>query len=141
MNIASISSLQQTTAASAATTMRTDMKEVMGAVAKELGMSDSELSAALKSGQSLADVAQSKGVSAADLKATIAASLQSTSPNLSATQLSAIADRIVSHKGGGHHHHGGPAAAATADPTTDPASAAVSGLTGRTDGSNVSIRL
>jgi hypothetical protein len=117
--VTGVTNTQPTLAASGASALRDQMKQVMSAVAKKLGMTDADLGTALKSGMSLTDIAKSKGVSADDLKAAITASLTSTNPSLSATQLSTIAGRITGHKGGHHHHHAAAAPAPATDPPSD----------------------
>src|SRR5689334_25133220 len=103
---------------------RTRLQDVTAAVAKELGMSTDDLNQALRSGQSLDDIAQSKGVSHDDLIATISQALQSTATAGQSTdpsQLTQLAERIASAKGHHHHHHraeavDGAAALGTSDP-------------------------
>jgi hypothetical protein len=87
---------------------RTRLQDVTAAVAKELGMSTDDLNQALRSGQSLDDIAQSKGVSHDDLVATISQALQSTASSGQSTdpsQLTQLAERIAGAKGHHHHHH------------------------------------
>jgi hypothetical protein len=89
---------------------RTRMQQTLGAVANLFGETTDQLQNELQSGDtSLAALAASKGVSQTDLVNTIQQSLQSSTANgtqLTATQLTNIANRIANHKhGGGHHHH------------------------------------
>ena len=87
---------------SSASTARAD---VMTAVAKQLGVSTSQLQSELQSGQSLTQVAQAAGISSDQLNSTVTSALQNA--NLPAgADISAIASRMENHVGG-HHHHGG----------------------------------
>jgi lambda repressor-like predicted transcriptional regulator len=80
----------------------------MQSVANLLGMSSADLKTAMQGGQSLADLAQSKGVSRADLvstletsmKANAPSSVSSTSSTGFAAHLDNIVNHIVDHKGG-----------------------------------------
>ena len=82
---------------------------VLDAVGKELGMSRADLAQQFKDGKSLADIAQSKGVSRDQLVQTIASAL----PSSSTQDPQAIAGRIADFKRGAegtsgthrHHHH------------------------------------
>lgn len=88
--------------------MRTRLQDVTAAVAKELGMSTDDLTQALRSGQSMDQIAQSKGVSHDDLVATISQALQSSATTGQSTdpdQIKALAERIAGAKGHHHHHH------------------------------------
>jgi hypothetical protein len=74
------------------------MEKVLDAVADKLGMKTSDLEADLQKGQSLTDIATSKGVSKDDLVSTIKNALGTDATD-------ALATRIADHKGGHHHHH------------------------------------
>jgi lambda repressor-like predicted transcriptional regulator len=91
-----------------------DFAKNMQSVADLFGMSTDDLKSQLAGGKSLADIAQSKGVSRDTLVQTLEKSMQANAPaNAPADfsqNLDAIANRIVDHKGvggigGGHHHH------------------------------------
>lgn len=119
------------TAVPAQTPFRTRLQDVTAAVAKELGMSTDDLDQALRSGQSLDEIAQSKGVSHDDLVSTISQSLQSTAGAGQSTdpgQLVQLAERIAGAKGHHHHHHradGDRGATATTATTTAATAATV----------------
>jgi hypothetical protein len=102
--------------------MRQMREDVLTAVASQLGESEADLKKAMSSGQSLAQIAQAKGVSSQDLQTTIAGVVQKDMPNASADQVSNIANRI-SGAGGHHHHHGGHHAQATTQPVAAPSPA------------------
>ena len=70
-------------------------KAGMDAAAKALNMSTSDLQAALKSGQTLASLAQSKGVSIDTLTSTISATLTKANPALSSDRAQLIAQRMI----------------------------------------------
>jgi hypothetical protein len=131
---------------------RTRLQDVTAAVAKELGMSTDDLNQALRAGQSLDDIAQSKGVSHDDLIATISQALQSTATSgqsTDPTQLTQLAERVAGAKGHRHHHHHRAEAVDGAAPqVTDPAIAAtdtsgnvVNGGTGTSDPNVPGVRL
>lgn len=67
----------------------------MKAVADKLGMSTDELKKALASGQSMTDIAQSKGVGKDDLVSTIAATLPTTGRDGSTIDTTQMATRIA----------------------------------------------
>jgi hypothetical protein len=67
----------------------------MDAAAKALGMSASDLRAALQSGQSLATIAKSKGVSQDALTAAMATAIEQANPNISADQATRVATAIA----------------------------------------------
>jgi len=94
-------------------------RAAMDAAATALGMSPSDLMQAVRGGQSLADVAKSKGMSQDDLVAAIATAIGKQNTNLSADQATQIATRIATAAPGqggspgtagvgigGHHRHG-----------------------------------
>jgi len=87
-------------------------KAGMDAAATALGMSTSDLLAARKSGQSLASIAQAKGVSIESLTAVISAALTKADPSLSADRAQQIAQRMINGPGsagstvGGVDHDG-----------------------------------
>ena len=72
----------------------------MDAAAKLLGMSDSDLRSAMQSGQSLADVAASKGIGKDQLVSTIAAAIQQSNTSMSADRATAIATDIATRTPG-----------------------------------------
>ena len=93
----------------------------MAAAAQLLDMQPSDIRSALESGQSLTDLAKSKGISQDDLVKAMATALQKENPSLSATQATQLATQIatrVPQAGAasgatsaqptaavGHHHH------------------------------------
>ena len=87
---------------------RARMEQALTPVAQLFNETPDQLMSELQSGHtSLADLAQSKGVSQDDLVAAVKQGLTSTtgaSP-LSDSQLTNIAHRIANHRHGGHHHH------------------------------------
>lgn len=70
----------------------------MDAAAKLLGMSASDLRSALQSGQSLADIASSKGIGQDALTAAMATAIQQANPNVSAEQATKVATAIATRK-------------------------------------------
>ena len=90
---------------------------VHAAIAHTLGMTDAELQAARDAGKTPADIAKAKGVSRADLIASVTAALKKDAPPqgaraLTSSDLAQIAGDIVDGKGhggpGGHRGPGGP---------------------------------
>ncbi len=90
---------------------------VHAAIAKTLGVTDAELQAAREAGKTPADIAKAKGVSRADLIASVGAALKKDAPPqgaqaLTSSDLAQIAGDIVDGKGhggpGGHRGPGGP---------------------------------
>ena len=71
------------------------LKAGMDAAAKALGMSSTDLQTALKSGQSLSDLAKSKGVSLDTLTADISAAFSTANPSLSSDRAQQIAQRLI----------------------------------------------
>ena len=67
----------------------------MDAAAKLLGMSSSDLRSALQSGQSLADIASSKGISQDSLTSAMAAAIQKANPSVSSEQATKVATAIA----------------------------------------------
>lgn len=67
----------------------------MDAAASTLGMSATDLASALQSGQSLATIAKSKGVSLDDLVKAMATALEGTDSNLSSEQATAVATQMA----------------------------------------------
>ena len=67
----------------------------MDAAAKLLGMSASDLRSALQSGQSLASIASSKGISQDTLTAAMAAAIQQANPNITSDQATKVATAIA----------------------------------------------
>jgi hypothetical protein len=93
----------------------------MDAAAKALGMNASELRTALQSGQSLATIAKSKGVSQDTLTAAMATAIEQANPSISADQANRVATAIATRTppAGGQPPFG-PApdqGASSADPT------------------------
>ena len=70
------------------------MTTAVDAAAKLLGMSSSDIASALQKGQSLSDIAKSKGVSQDELVKAIATALQSADSNLSSDQATQIANNL-----------------------------------------------
>lgn len=70
-------------------------EKTLDAVADKLGMSSDDLKKALAGGQSMADVAQSKGVSKDDLVSTIASTLPTTGRDGSTIDTTQMATRIA----------------------------------------------
>jgi hypothetical protein len=101
---------------------RAHMQKILQPVADELGIPMADLQDALGSGKSLADIAQSKGVSRDDLVKVVADAIQQTrpagAPQLDPTQL---ANRMVDHVRGHHAHrgHGAAGAGGGSDPDGD----------------------
>ena len=120
---------------------RADMKKVMDAAAKTLGMSSDDLRTALQKGQSLSDIATSKGVSQDALSSAIGSALSGGSSTTgttgtSSSDLTSEVSKIMNHKGHGHHHHGGggaPGAVAATTPIATPSTTSSSS----TDSSSV----
>ena len=83
---------------------QTRMQQMLGPVAQLFGMTTSQLEQSLQSGQSLSDIATSKGVSQADLLSAIKAGMQqgrpAGAPSLSDAQLTNLATGIANR----HHH-------------------------------------
>lgn len=78
-------------------------QDALNAVANELGISATDLRSSLSSGETLTQLAASKGVSSTALQSTIETALKADLPNASDSQISGLASRIAS----GHHgHHG-----------------------------------
>jgi len=75
------------------------------AAANLLGMSESDLRTALQSGQSLSDIASSKGISKDQLVSTIATAIQQNNPSMSSDRATTIATDIATRVPG----QGGPA--------------------------------
>jgi transposase-like protein len=86
-------------------------QQVLQSAGSVLGMSTSDLATALKSGQSLSEIAQQKGVSQSDLTGAVTQALNTAAQNGATlpTDASSMAQQIVNQKGGpsGHHHHHG----------------------------------
>jgi hypothetical protein len=82
---------------------RPDMKKDMQSVADLFGISTDDLMSQLKGGKSLAEIAQSKGVSRTDLVATLEQSIKANAPTDVQTDFSSRIDdmvnRIVDRKG------------------------------------------
>jgi uncharacterized protein YidB (DUF937 family) len=72
----------------------------MDAASKLLGMSTTDLTTALKGGQSLASIATSKGVSQSDLTAAMATAIQGSNPNITADQAKEFATRMATQTPG-----------------------------------------
>ena len=92
------------------------MQQMLGPVAKLFGETPQQLMSDLQTGKtSLSQLAQTKGISQTDLLHTIEQGLQQSSANtghqLSASQLTNLANGIANRVHGGHHHHHGDSAA------------------------------
>jgi len=74
-------------------------KAGMDAAASALGMSSSDLQSALRGGQSLSSLAQSKGISTTDLADTITSALTKANPSLSADRAQQLAQRMITGPG------------------------------------------
>jgi lambda repressor-like predicted transcriptional regulator len=83
------------------------MQQVLSAAATVLNMSTSDVTSALRSGQSLAALAQQQGVSPTDLTTAVTQALQTAGQNGATLPQdpSTMAQQIVNQKGFGHHHH------------------------------------
>jgi len=125
-SIDSVSSTYSTTDSTQLTQARQD---ALAAAAKELGMSSTDLRSELASGESLTDIANSKGVSPQDLQSTMEAAMKKDLPNASASQLSTMTSRMMAHHG--HHAHG--SSGASASSSASDASGSTSGA-GSSDG-------
>lgn len=102
---------------------RMGMHEVQAAVAGKLGMTADQLHTARESGKTLAQVAESKGVSRADLIATITTAITAgdRGADLTDAQAKEMATHMVddAHEGrGGHGDPGGPGGGAVEDAIT-----------------------
>lgn len=86
------------------------------AAAQALGMSTTELMSSLQSGQTLADLARSKGVSQSDLTKAISTALQGADSNLSSDQAAALATQMVAGTAGSQNQ---PWAAGTGQTSTN----------------------
>jgi len=92
----------------------------MDAALKLLGMSASDLRSAMQSGQSLASIASSKGISQATLTSTISAAIQQANPAVSADQAAKVATDIATRTppADGPRPAGGPPPADDTDATS-----------------------
>jgi uncharacterized protein YidB (DUF937 family) len=70
-------------------------KAGMDAAAQALGMSSSDLQTALKGGQSLSSLAQSKGINPDSLTKTISDAVAKANPSMSSDRAQQIAQRLV----------------------------------------------
>jgi hypothetical protein len=114
--------------------------EVLSKVADSFGMSTSDLMQQLKGGSSMADIAQSKGITKDQLVQTIASAL----PQGAGVNADSIAEKIADHKRGDgkgvsgvhghhHHHHGAkPADATVTDGVPAPAASSTATADGTT---------
>ena len=94
-----------------ASSWQTRMQQALGPVAQLFGESAQQLMSDLQSGKtSLSALAKEKGISQTDLLNAIKQGLQQSSANggsqLSDTQLTNLANTIANRVHGGHHHHG-----------------------------------
>jgi hypothetical protein len=97
---------------------RQRFSDAFEAVASKLGMSKSDLISDLQSGQTMAQIAQSKGVSEQDVISAAASALQQADPSLSADAAQKLATSFYDGKvGHAHHHHSHGASAQTIDAT------------------------
>lgn len=96
---------------------RAGFKAGMDAAASALGLSSGELRQALRKGQSLTDIADSKGVSTSTLSSAVSDAIGKADTSLTSNQASEFAQRLVAGPqggrppgpppGGGGHRHGG----------------------------------
>jgi uncharacterized protein YidB (DUF937 family) len=91
LNVASLGASQLTSTQS----WRAHSHPAMDAAATALGMSASDLRTALQSGQSLASIASSKGISEDTLTAAMAAAIEQANPSISADQATKVATAIA----------------------------------------------
>ena len=86
------------------------MNAIETAVGKKIGMTEQQIDQAEAQGKTLAQIAESKGMSRDDLVATIAATIKSSDrgANLTDAQATQIAGDIADGKGPRGGHHGGP---------------------------------
>jgi hypothetical protein len=85
------------------------MRQVLASAADKLGISQDDLMQDLKSGKSLADIAQSKGVSHDDLVSAVAQGLeQNAPPGATSADATKIAERIVDRTPGAGRPEGPP---------------------------------
>jgi hypothetical protein len=79
---------------------------IMNSASTALGLSVQDLRSALDSGQSLADVAQQRGVSRDDLVSAVAQGIQSAPPTGAPAPAAAteLAQHVVDRHHGHHHH-------------------------------------
>jgi hypothetical protein len=91
LNVASIGAAQLTSPQS----WQTRSHPAMDAAATALGMSASDLRTALQSGQSLASIASSKGISQSTLTAAMASAIEQANPSISADQATKVATAIA----------------------------------------------
>jgi preprotein translocase subunit SecD len=89
----------------------------MNAASQLLGMSPSDLASALQSGQSLASVASSQGVSQSALVSAMATALQGSNSNFTASQASQLATQMLSANPGTQNQPWGASAQPTAAST------------------------
>jgi hypothetical protein len=123
MNISSVT----TTTALPQATRQPPKPPTFDNAAKLLGMSTGDLQSALKSGETLDDLAQDKGVASSDLTNAVKADLQASkpagAPDLSDDQLTQMATNVAAGKGpggphGAHHGHRHASAGDSDDATT-----------------------
>ncbi|MCU7729541.1 hypothetical protein ODJ79_37985 [Actinoplanes sp. KI2] len=74
---------------------RAAMRKALDAAAQTLGMSGSDLRSALQSGQSMSELAQSKGVDTDTLTTAISSAISGANSSLSSEQATEMAQRIV----------------------------------------------
>ena len=128
---------------------QSNWQNVLGAASSALGLSTSALQQQLQSGQSLASIAQTQGVSTSSLVSTVAGALSQSGQlsGASAGQLQQIATNRVNRTPGGHHHHhpaggaagaSGTAALLAALSPSDDGDASATGATGSSSDSGAS---
>jgi uncharacterized protein YidB (DUF937 family) len=93
LNTASVGAVQLTSRQSGAARGN----PAMDAAAKALGMNSSDLRTALQSGQSLASIASSNGVSKDQLIASMTTAIQQANPGISPDQAAKVATAIATH--------------------------------------------
>ncbi|WP_018680722.1 hypothetical protein [Actinokineospora enzanensis] len=114
-----VSSISGSSNVSYVPTQRSDnhatMRKAFDAAAKTLGMSTDDLRSALKNGQSMSSLAQSKGVSTDTLTSAISDALTGADSTLDASKAKEVAQHVVAGPGG-HGGPGGPGGARPAGP-------------------------
>src|SRR5581483_8224900 len=99
-SIDSSSDVGSTNGSSPLERMKAMREDVLSAVSQKLGVSEDQLKSELAGGKSLTDVASAAGLSADDLKSTIASVVKQDMPNASDAQVANITQRMTQ----GHGH-------------------------------------
>ena len=84
---------------------RKNFGDAYGAIASKLGMSTSDLTSALQSGQTMKDLEAQKGVSKDDIISAGRGTLQKDDPSLSAAAATKLATSYYDGRVGHRHHH------------------------------------